>query len=138
MFLCFYASNQIESVLKTASLVENACIAVSEKHNDIVALVTPNEKLLRLLAKELGKDAALSREELLSDGQVVAAITEEVMKTCSSAGLHRRETPARVHLCAEEWLPDNELLTAAFKLKRKNVLDFYRQEVDRLFAQLQQ
>ena len=130
-----FFSLQIESALKTASLVENACICVSEKLNDIVALVTPNEKMLRVLAAELGKKN-LTREQLCADPQVQKAVNKAVTKTCASAGLHRRETPVRVHLCAEEWLPDNELLTAAFKLKRRNVLQFYQKEVEALFDQL--
>lgn len=122
-------------MLKTAPLVENACICVSEHFNDICALITPNDKQLKVLAQQMNK-ASCSREELCSDPQVQEAVLEAVRATCLAAGLHRRETPVRIHLCAEEWLPDNELLTAAFKLKRKNVLQFYLEPIQALFAQL--
>lgn len=108
---------------------------MSEKCNDTTALITPSDKQLRLLARELNK-SSLSREALCSDAQIQKAVLDAILESCSSAGLHRRETPVSIHLCPEEWLPDNELLTAAFKLKRKNVMQFYRKEVEQMFAQL--
>ena len=115
--------------------MENACICISEKLNDICALITPNDKQLRLLAKDLGKDG-LSREQLCDDPQIQQAVMEAVLQVCQSDGLHRRETPVKIHLCAEEWLPDNELLTAAFKLKRRQVNDRYKSQIESMFAQL--
>ena len=89
---------QIESVLKTAALIENACICVSEKLNDICALVTPNDKQLKLLAKEMSKEQ-LSRQELCADPEVKKAVMESVVSVCKGAGLHRREIPVQIHVC---------------------------------------
>ena len=78
-------------MLKTAPLIENACICVSEKLNDICALVTLNDKQLRFIAKDMGKDN-LSREQLCSDSEVMKAAMEAVNSVCTRAKLHRRES----------------------------------------------
>jgi len=65
---------------------------------------------------------------------------EEVVKGLRTVGTQQKlrpwEAPATVHLCMEKWSPDNGLLTAALKLKRKNVEDFYKGQVDAMLAPL--
>ena len=39
----------------------------------------------------------------------------------------------RVGLTSITWSPDNNLVTAAFKLKRKELADFYREDLRRLY-----
>lgn len=84
------------------------------------------------LADKLNKKH-LSREQFCNDREVYKIVYDTIVDGCNKNNLHRREIPVRIHICAEDWVPDNELLTAAFKLKRKNVLKYYKKEVERLF-----
>lgn len=53
----------------------------------------------------------------------------------SSAGkLQRYEVPVAVTLCKEVWSPDMGLVTAAFKLKRKDIQDRYQHDINRMYA----
>ena len=47
--------------------------------------------------------------------------------------LDKFEIPVRVGLTSIVWSPDNNLVTAAFKLKRKELADFYREDLRRLY-----
>ena len=48
--------------------------------------------------------------------------------------LEKAEIPARVALTAVSWSPDNNLVTAAYKLKRKELSNFYKDDLQRLYT----
>lgn len=48
--------------------------------------------------------------------------------------LEKFEIPAAVKLCTEVWSPDMGLVTAAFKLKRKDIQERYQHEINRMYA----
>lgn len=48
--------------------------------------------------------------------------------------LEKFEVPAAVKLCSEVWSPDMGLVTAAFKLKRKDIQERYQHEINRMYA----
>lgn len=48
--------------------------------------------------------------------------------------LQKHELPAAVTLCKEVWSPDMGLVTAAFKLKRKDIQDRYQHDINRMYA----
>ena len=39
-----------------------------------------------------------------------------------------------VTLCKEMWDPDSGMVTAAFKIKRKPIQDFYQKDIDRMYG----
>lgn len=51
-----------------------------------------------------------------------------------SGKLEKFEIPAAVKLCTEVWSPDMGLVTAAFKLKRKDIQERYQHEINRMYA----
>lgn len=75
----------------------------------------------------------MTKEELCKDSKVYQIIYDAIREACTENNLAKKEIPIKIHICAEEWVPDNELLTAAFKLKRNNVLKFYQKEVAQMF-----
>lgn len=48
--------------------------------------------------------------------------------------LSKIEVPQQVKLCIEVWSPDMGLVTAAFKLKRKDIQERYQHEINRMYA----
>lgn len=48
------------------------------------------------------------------------------------------EIPKAVHLSAEEWTPENGMLTPTFKIKREIVKRAFQTELEALYAQLKQ
>lgn len=51
-----------------------------------------------------------------------------------SGKLERFEVPTAVTLCSEVWSPDMGLVTAAFKLKRKDIQERYQGDINRMYA----
>lgn len=48
--------------------------------------------------------------------------------------LQKFEIPAAVTLCADVWTPELGLVTAALKVKRKEIQDRYRQNINRMYG----
>ena len=105
--------------------------------NQLVALISPNRKVLRELGKSLGK-GHMSKAEMCQDEEITQIILDSIKQTGTRANLKDKEIPAKITLTTEEWLPDNNLLTAAFKLKRKNVYEFYSEDTKRMFDSLKE
>ena len=50
-------------------------------------------------------------------------------------GLEKFELPLKILLITnEEWTPESGLVTAAFKIRRKQVVARYKQEIDMLYV----
>ena len=49
--------------------------------------------------------------------------------------LEKYEVPKRVKVCPEQWTPESELVTAAFKLKRKNISNFYKDALKSMYEE---
>jgi long-chain acyl-CoA synthetase len=47
--------------------------------------------------------------------------------------LRREEFPKKVYICKEPWTPASGLLTEAFKLKRKNIEEEFKQQIKSLY-----
>mgnify|MGYP001507087074 CR=1 FL=1 len=74
-------------------------------------------------------------EQLRTDPAFVARVTSTVQQYCKKeTRLSRMEIPQRIYLCAEEWSPNNELRTAAMKLRRNNIAHFYVSQIEAMYA----
>ena len=49
--------------------------------------------------------------------------------------LQKFEIPQAVHLVSELWTPESGLLTAAMKLKRKNIEEKFSEEIAQMYLQ---
>ena len=80
----------------------------------------------------------MKREELCNDPEVV----KEMLKTLTAFGISMRlekfEIPKALLLLDEPWTPESGLVTAAFKLKRPAIESTFKQDIDRLYAILQE
>ena len=103
--------------------------------NDVTALICLNKKSLEALANQLNK-SSLSFEQLCDDPIVNQHVFASIQTSCKELGFKRREFPIRVKLVKEEWSQENNLLTAAFKLRRKQVYDFYKADIEKMYADI--
>lgn len=77
---------------------------------------------------------ATSFEEACSSPTVELLILQELADHGKKCRLEKFEVPAAVKLCQEVWSPDMGLVTAAFKLKRKDIQERYQHEINRMYA----
>lgn len=127
----YVSLGKVEATLKHSKYVENCCAYGDSQESYILVLVVPVAAQLHTLATSLGVDGSL--EELCSNKTVVEAVLKDVTAVSKEAKLNKSETPSKLKLCVEQWTPESELVTAAFKLKRKNIQNFYEKDLEMLY-----
>lgn len=95
--------------------------------------MVPNPKSLKQLAQSLAKDS-VAFGELCRDTDITRAITQDIIAYAKKVGLNKMEIPTKIKLCSEDWLPDTGLVTAALKIRRKNIHDYYKTEIRNLYG----
>ena len=83
----------------------------------------------------MGK-TGFTAEQLASDQSVLDALSTAMMSFGMGKGLEKFEVPRKFALTFDEWTPDSGLVTAAMKLRRKQVMDKYAESIGNLYAQL--
>ncbi|CAG2119182.1 unnamed protein product, partial [Medioppia subpectinata] len=116
----YFSLGKIESCLKNCLYVDNICIIGDKFCNYLIALVIPNRKSLASLANDL-QLSHVTHEELCKSPQITCCVHKDIVDSGLHYKLKRIEIPTKIMICAEEWTPDNGMLTAAMKLKRNNI-----------------
>ena len=65
---------------------------------------------------------------------LTGAVLRELVNHGKRHRLEKFEIPGAVTLCKEAWLPETGMVTAAFKLKRKPIQEFYQADLDRMYG----
>lgn len=129
----YVSLTKVETELKGCEYVDNICVYGDSFKSYLVALVAPNPKSLKKLADSIGKRST-NMKELCEDKTITKRVAEAVIEYAKSAGLQKTEIPTKYKLCHEEWLPDAGLVTAAMKIRRKNIQIFYQKDINNLYG----
>lgn len=129
----YVSLGKVEAQLKTCPLIDNICVYGESSKDHCVALVVPNHNQLKDLAAKIGL-GGLSFEELCENAEIQKAVVQEMAEHGKKSKLARFEIPAAIRLVQEVWSPDMGLVTAAFKLKRKDIQERYQHEINRMYA----
>jgi long-chain acyl-CoA synthetase len=125
----FVAPQPIEGKLKADLFVGHAAL-VGDREKYVAALISPNFDVLESWAKEKNIPAG-SRRELVEHPMVIAHYKETVKQVNRS--LADFELLKRFALVPEEWTVDTGELTPSMKLKRRVLLERYKDEIALLF-----
>ena len=118
---------KIEALLKGCPLVDNICVYGDSLKTLLVAIIVPNSKALSQIS------SSKSLRKSCVDPHVNRLVTQQISLFGQRCG-HKTEIPSRIHLVADEWIPDSGLVTAALKLRRKQIQDLYEMEINRLYS----
>ncbi|RWS00501.1 long chain fatty acid CoA ligase-like protein, partial [Dinothrombium tinctorium] len=125
----------IETELKINEYVDNICVCGDSNHNYLIALIVPNRVKLQTLSKlSDSNESKLEFNELVNDSKVIDAVLSSIKITAIEAGLMKYEIPQKVKLCEEEWTPENGLITAAMKVRRKQIQEFYANDIKAMYS----
>ncbi len=122
----YISYGRVESVLKTSPIVENICMYADSNQLYAVAVVIP-------ALPELAKISSLPLHEAVKQKEVQDKVVQLMQKYGLGMGLEKGELPAKVALVLDEWTPDSGLVTAAFKIRRRFIVERYQKEIDRLY-----
>ncbi|XP_044752999.1 long-chain-fatty-acid--CoA ligase 4 isoform X3 [Coccinella septempunctata] len=128
----YVSLGKVEAQLKTSPLVDNICVYGESSKDHCVALVVPNQQQLIDLAAKKGYTKSF--DELCKTPEIEKIVLQELADHGKKNKLEKFEIPAAVKLVTEVWSPDMGLVTAAFKLKRKDIQERYKSEINRMYA----
>merc|ERR1719456_1525669 len=97
-----------------------------------IALICPAVGELTKLAASL--DIKGDVAELCNNSSIIEAVSKEAAEACKKGKLAGFETPKKYILISELWTPDNDMLTAVNKLKRKQIQDKHAKEISGVYV----
>merc|ERR1711998_82063 len=134
----YVALSKVENVLKACKYTQLPMVHATSDMSYCIALICPNVPKLEALAEELklkpGKDGKFDLEKLCADKKVIDAVALEATNACKKGKLAKFEIPTKFILISELWTPDNDMLTAVNKLKRKQIVEKHKAEIDKVYS----
>jgi long-subunit acyl-CoA synthetase (AMP-forming) len=127
----YVALSKVENVLKECPLVELPMCYARSTESFCVALVCPSHVALKALGKSMGLGDNVA--ELCKDEKIIKEVSKQCLAVCKPK-LVGFEIPKHLGLIADTWTPDNDLLTAAMKLKRVPIVAKHKAELDALYS----
>ena len=127
----FITPQPIEKALQMSPWVGEA-VVLGDRRKFPSAIIAPDFRMLEPWARNNGVRFS-SREELVADA-AVRGLYEGVISEINHK-LARYEQIKKFLLVAEEFSVANGLLTASMKLRRRQVEERYRQQIDALYAE---
>lgn len=118
--------------MKTCPIVENMCVYAHSSKSFAVALVVPNPVHLDRIAKQEGVTTT-DMAAICSNPKVIKVALKEIADHGKKTKLAKFEIPAKITLVTEIWTPEMGIVTAAFKLKRKEIQNMYQKDIDRMY-----
>jgi len=128
----YVALSKVENAIKASKYVALPMVYGRSTMTYVIVLVCPVEPALKSLASSLGESGTI--EELCQNAKVIAAVLADLKAVCKAAKLNKFETPEKLVLCSELWTPDNDMLTAVQKLKRKPIADKHAADIDAVYV----
>lgn len=125
---------QIESCLRLCRFVDNICICTDPYRNHVVALISPKHDAITELAVKLGKDSSVDCDKLYQDKDIIETVMQSLSVEGKASGLAEKEMPQNIKLVQDPWTPDTQFLTAAMKIRRKQINAHYRKEIEAMFS----
>jgi len=128
----YVAVEHVESVLKKNTLFDMLWVYGNSFENFLVAVAVPNEAQVMAFAKENnieGDYAAVCTNE-----KTKKFVLEELTKTGRAGKLKGFEIAKAVHCTHEPFSVEDDLLTPTFKIKRPQMLKFFKTQVDAMYA----
>ena len=119
----------IEAKFATSTFI-NTAVVFGENHQYPVALIVPDFSVLRTWCAS-HKVPYISDQEVIKHPDVIARIQKEVKKMNECFAEY--EQVKRYSLVADDWTPQNGLLSPTLKVKRKTVQAKYAEKLERLW-----
>ena len=129
----YVALSKVENALKSSKYTALPMVYATSSMSYAIALICPNVPNLKALAASLGVDQS-DVGAMCANKDVLAAVLKDVKETCAAAKLAKFEIPAKVVLIEELWTPENEMLTAVQKLKRREIVAKHKADIDAVYV----
>ena len=129
----YVSLGKVESLLKTCPIIDSICVYGDPSKAYVISLVVPDRNKLTELAEKLDL-GTLTFEDQCRHNKITAEVLKEMTSYAKKVKLEKFEIPGAVTLCSELWTPESGLVTAAFKLKRKPIQEYYQKELKAMYG----
>lgn len=102
----YIALEKLESIYRSAHVVANICVYADDSKAKPIAIILPNEPILKQLASSIGLQGT-TIEELVHNRKLNGAVLKELQAAGRAGGLAGIEIIEGVVLSDEEWTPQN-------------------------------
>lgn len=127
----YVALGRLESQFRASEYVDEIMVYADSLQSYVIALVNPNEA--RLMAEAKARNLSGDLASLLRNADLKQAVLDSLKDISKKAKHHKYEYVAKIDF-TEQWTPQNQMLTEAFKLKRNNIVGKYEEKLDALYA----
>lgn len=126
----YISPEKIEGVFIREPVVSEAYIYGNSFYNYCIGIVVPNKGPI----VQIGCDLKLQKEyeELLTDPQVISAVTQRIHKFGLAEGLQKFELPQQIYLEARPF--ESLGILANLKIKRQVAVQVFKPVIDTLYA----
>jgi len=125
----YVALSKVESGVKLSPYVDIPMVYGKTGGEYPVCLICVVEGEVRRWAAKNG--CPTSGPEMIKDQKVIDEVFRSIKDACKKIGLADFETPKKIALLGEAtWTPENDMLTAAMKLKRPQIARAHAAELD--------
>lgn len=128
----YIALEKLESIYRSVTVVQNICVYADQTKTKPIAIIVPVEGVLKKLAAEIKIEGEYT--DIVHNPKLRSAVLKQMHETGKKAGLAGIELVEGVVLSAEEWLPENNMVTSAQKLNRRGILEKYKAEIEEVYA----
>ncbi|KAJ3262091.1 Long chain acyl-CoA synthetase 7 peroxisomal [Boothiomyces macroporosus] len=132
----YIAPDKIETVYGNHELVAQCFVYGDSLQSTLVAIVVPEEKALADHAQTLGTQGSF--EELVANKALAKSVCKELSAYGRANGLQGFESIKAVYLDSEPFSAENGLLSPTFKFKRHEGKLKYQQQIDAMYAEINQ
>ncbi|TPP53890.1 AMP-binding enzyme family protein [Leishmania donovani] len=130
----YLALEMLESIYGTNEITvpNGVCVLVHPHRSYITIIALTNEKLVKAFMEKY-KIKNSEFPAILDDAEFLKMALQSLQKTARDANRCSFEVVQGVKLLNEEWTPENGVLTAAMKLKRRIINENYADVISKLF-----
>ncbi len=118
----------IENLIKLDPAIEQVAI-IGDKRKYLTALVAPSPDWLKVFAEEQGFKGDMN--ELAKSDLVRDELTKRITK--ANLSLAKYETIKKFEVLLEPFSVENDMLTPTMKVRRKNVMKAYEDQIDGMY-----
>ena len=126
------APQPIEDRFSTDERVEQLMV-LGDNRKFVSALAVPDFEQLREWADEEDIDLPDDREAIVEDDRVNEWVADSIERV--NENLEKAEKIKKFALVADEWTPENDLLTPSLKKRRRDILARYDEQVQKLYSE---
>ncbi|KAJ3371166.1 long-chain fatty acid-CoA ligase [Allomyces arbusculus] len=128
----YVALEKLESIYAGCKFVGKICLFADSYRYYPVAIVQPLPAAIEAEARKRGIQFD-SWEQLCHNEEIRDAILAELKNVAKANKLAHAEVVQAVVLADEEWTPESGMLTAAMKLKRRDILAHFKAEIEKVY-----